>query len=80
MLQTFEGTIDNGRIIWNEPNDAPQNAKVLITILQSEKEPTKIQEKPSLRFRGALKDLSKEQKEKNNQDLQDLRNEWQRDI
>ena len=79
MLQTFEGTIDNGRIIWNEPNNAPQNAKVLITILQLEKEPTKT-EKPSLRFRGALKDLSKEQKEKNNQDLQDLRNEWQRDI
>lgn len=80
MLQTFEGTIDNGRIIWNEPDNAPQNAKVLITIiLQLEKEPTKI-EKPSLRFRGALKGLSKEQKEKNNQDLQDLRNEWQRDI
>ena len=38
MLQTFEGIIDNGRIIWNEPNNAPQNAKVLITILQLEKE------------------------------------------
>lgn len=37
-------------------------------------------EKPSLRFRGALKNLSKEQKEKNNQDLQNLRNECQRDI
>jgi hypothetical protein len=37
-------------------------------------------EKPSLRFRGALKNLSKEQKEKNNQDLQNLPNEWQRDI
>lgn len=79
MLQTFEGTIDNGRIIWNEPNNAPQNAKILITILQLEKETPKI-EKPSLRFRGALKGLSNEQKEKNNQDLQDLRNEWQRDI
>lgn len=43
------------------------------------KEPTKT-EKPSLRLRGALKNLSKEQKEKNNQDLQNLRNEWQRDI
>ena len=32
------------------------------------KEPNKI-EKPSLRFRGALKNLSKEQKEKNNQDV-----------
>lgn len=37
-------------------------------------------QKPSLRFRGALKNLSEEQKEKNNQDLQNLRNEWQRDI
>lgn len=37
-------------------------------------------EKPSLRLRGALKNLSKEQKEQNNQDLQNLRNEWQRDI
>jgi hypothetical protein len=43
------------------------------------KEQIKI-EKPSLRFRGAMKNLSKEQKEKNNQDLQNLRNEWQRDI
>jgi FtsZ-binding cell division protein ZapB len=79
MLQTFEGTIDNGQIIWNDPDNAPRNAKVLVTVLQLEKEPTKI-EKPSLRFRGALKNLSKEQKEKNNQDLQNLRNEWQRDI
>jgi len=79
MLQTFEGTIDNGSIIWNEPNNAPQNAKVLITILKLEKEIPKI-EKPSLRFRGALKGLSKEQKEKNNQEFQDLRNEWQRGI
>ncbi len=38
------------------------------------KQPT-ITEKPSLRFRGALKNLSEEQKEKNNQDLQNLRNE-----
>jgi hypothetical protein len=37
-------------------------------------------EKPPLRFRGALKNLSKAQKEQNNQDLQNLRNEWQRDI
>jgi hypothetical protein len=37
-------------------------------------------EKPSLHFRGALKKMSKEQKKKNNQDLQNLRNEWQRDI
>lgn len=79
MLQTFEGTIDNGQIIWNDPDNAPRNAKVLVTVLQLEKELTKI-EKPSLRFRGALKNLSKEQKEKNNQDLQNLRNEWQRDI
>ncbi len=79
MLQTFEGTIDNGQIIWNDPENAPRNAKVLVTVLQLEKEPAKI-EKPSLRFRGALKNLSKEQKEKNNQDLQNLRNEWQRDI
>ena len=43
------------------------------------KEPTKIA-KPSLRLRGALKNLSKEQKEQNSQDLQNLRNEWQRDI
>ena len=46
---------------------------------QNTKQPAKI-EKPSLRFRGALKNLSKEQKEKNNQDLQNLRNEWQRVI
>lgn len=38
-------------------------------------QPTKI-EKPSLRLRGALKNLSKEQKEQNNKDLQNLRNEW----
>jgi hypothetical protein len=43
------------------------------------KEPSKI-EKPSLRFRVALKNFNKEQKEKNNQDLQNLRNEWKRDI
>jgi hypothetical protein len=43
------------------------------------KQPIKT-EKPSLRFRGALKNLSEEQKEKNNQNLQNLRNEWQRDI
>lgn len=79
MLQTFEGTIDNGQIIWNDPDNAPRNAKVLVTVLQLEKEPTK-SEKPSQRFRGALKNLSKEQKEKNNQDLQNFRNEWQRDI
>lgn len=43
------------------------------------KQPPKI-EKPSLRLHGALKNLSKEQKEKNIQDLQNLRNEWQREI
>ena len=43
------------------------------------KQPTKT-EKPSLRFREVLKNLSKEQKEKNNQDVQNLHNEWQRDI
>jgi hypothetical protein len=37
-------------------------------------------EKPSLRFREALKNSNKEQKEKNNQDLQNLRSEWQREI
>jgi FtsZ-binding cell division protein ZapB len=79
MLQTFEGTIDNGQIIWNDPDNAPRNAKVLVTVLQLEKEPIKTG-KPSLHFRGALKNLTKEQKEKNNQDLQNLRNEWQRDI
>jgi hypothetical protein len=46
---------------------------------QNTKQPTK-KEEPSLRFRGTLKNLSKEQKERNNQDLQNLRNEWQRDI
>ena len=43
------------------------------------KQPPK-SEKPSLRLSGALKNLTKEQKEKNNQDLQNLRNECQRDI
>ena len=79
MLQTYEGIINNGRIIFNDANQPPRNARVLITVLELEKETPKT-EKPSLRFRGALKGLSKEQKEKNNQELQDLRNEWQRDI
>ena len=41
MLQTFEGTIDNGQIIWNDPDNAPRNAKVLVTVLQLEKRPIK---------------------------------------
>jgi len=79
MLQTYEGTLNNGQITWNHPNDIPRKAKVLITILETEKEIKKT-EKPSLRFRGALKNLSQEQKDHNNQELQHLRDEWERTI
>ena len=79
MLQTFEGTLNNGHIFFNDAAKPPRNAKVLITVLQIEDEEPNM-EKPSLLFRGALKHLSQEQKEQNNKDLKDLRNEWQRDI
>ncbi|MEA5405154.1 hypothetical protein VB776_19620 [Arcicella sp. DC2W] len=79
MLQTFEGTIHNGHVIFNEGVQPPRNAKVLITVLQVEEEVPKT-EKVSLLFRGALKDLSQAKKDQNNKEIQDLRNEWQRDI
>ena len=79
MLQTFEGTINNGHIFFNDVNQPPRNAKVLITVLQIEDEAPKTG-KPSLLFRAALKNLSSEKKDQNNQEIQDLRNEWQRDI
>ncbi|PWK26306.1 hypothetical protein LV89_02477 [Arcicella aurantiaca] len=79
MLQTYEGTLNNGQITWNHPNDIPRKAKVLITILEEEKEVEK-KTKPSLQFRGALKHLSQEQKDQNNQELQNLRDEWERAI
>ena len=79
MLQTFEGTLNNGHIFFNGDTKPPRNAKVLITVLEIEDETPKV-EKPSLLFRGALKHLSQKQKDQNNKDLRDLRNEWQRDI
>lgn len=48
---------------FNDDAKPPRNAKVLITVLQIEDEEPNM-EKPSLLFRGALKHLSQEQKEK----------------
>ena len=48
MLQTFEGTLNNGHIFFNDATEVPRNAKVLITVLQIEDEAPKM-EKPSLR-------------------------------
>ncbi len=79
MWQTFEGTIHNGHVIFNDGVQPPRNAKVLITVLQVEEEVPQA-EKTSLLFRGALKDLSQAKKDQNNREIQDLRNEWQRDI
>jgi len=79
MLQTFEGTLNNGHIFFNDATQPPRNAKVMITVLQVEDEAPKT-EKPSLLFRGALKNLSQEKKDQNNKEIQDLRSEWQRDI
>ncbi|WP_428663618.1 hypothetical protein [Runella sp.] len=79
MLQTFEGTLENGHIVWDEPNNVPKKAKVLVTVLYPVQE-TPTAEKPSRRFRGALKHLTQTQKDAHGQQIQELRNEWERDI
>lgn len=70
----------NKKKIVKLPNHYDYQKYIFLKIMKyNPKQPTK-SEKPSQRFRGALKNLSKEQKEQNNQEIQSLRNEWQRDI
>lgn len=81
MLQQFEGTIENGQLIWKDPKNAPKQAKVIITVLPVEKQLVlKEGERISDRFEGAMKHLSKEEKKQRNKELTGLRNEWERRI
>lgn len=79
MLQTFEATLENGHIIWNNPTDAPKSAKVLITVLEEISSSAK-KTKGLARFAGIWKDLPEETKNKMDLDLKKIRNEWERDI
>jgi hypothetical protein len=83
MLQTFEGQIENGQIIWKDPINAPQKAKVLITVLETDQKnqiTLKPGEKLSDRFRGAMKHLTLAEKKLRDKQLKALRNEWERAI
>jgi hypothetical protein len=83
MLKTFEGKIENGQLIWNDPINAPQKAKVLVTVLEADKK-TQITLKPgeklSDRFEGAMKHLTLSEKKLRDKQLKALRNEWERAI
>ena len=81
MLQQFEGTIENGQLIWKDPINAPKQAKVIITVLPVEKKVVlKVGERLSDRFEDAMIHLSKEEKKQRDKELKGLRNEWERRI
>lgn len=78
-MNTYAGTYDNGKILWDGKPSVPQRAKVLITILE-EIPDKKTSEKLSAKLRGAWKNKSIEEKQMIDKQINNLRNEWERPI
>jgi len=79
MIQSFEATLKNGKIVWDPTIKVPKEAKVKVTIV-SKKETKKSEERKLAvqQLSGALAHLSQQEKDKMYQELKDLRNEWER--
>jgi hypothetical protein len=78
-MNTYAGIYENGKILWEGKPTVPQRAKVLITILEEIPE-KKTTEKLSTKLRGAWKNKSVEEKQMIDEQIKNLRNEWERPI
>lgn len=79
MLQSFTGILENGQIQWEEPQQLPKHAKVVVTVLE-EIQTHEPKTSTLARFDGIWKDLPEETKLRLDNELRDQRNSWERDF
>lgn len=76
MLQAFTGVLENGQITWEDANQLPKHAKVVVTVLE---EITPPKTKRTLGgFAGIWANISKQEKQSLETHIHTIRNEWDR--
>lgn len=82
MLTTLEGIFENGLITLNEQPSVKHRVKVFVTFMDEslDKPETVVNDRPSLKLRGAWKNVTSEEKQEISTYFDNIRNEWERDI
>jgi hypothetical protein len=62
MLQSFTGILENGTIHWEEPQQLPTKAKVVVTVLEEIIQKIPQKKKSIADFDGIWGDLSEQKK------------------
>lgn len=78
MLQSFTGVLENGHISWEEPQQLPKHAKVVVTVLEEIVTPKT--NSTLAKFAGIWANLPEKEKQSLNEHLNTIRNEWERPI
>lgn len=80
MLTTYEATLENGKLIWNEPVDLPEKATVIVTILETMEPAPGPKVQTFGQFQGIWKHLPDSEKQRLSNEMNDLRDSWERPI
>lgn len=80
MLLTYEATLENGKLIWNEPVNLPEKAKVIVTVIEAIPKELERTTQTFGQFQNIWEHLSDTDKEQMSDDLRALRDSWERPI
>lgn len=80
MLLSFAGILENRTILWEDPQQLPTKAKVIVTVLEEIEQKLPQNKKTMANFDGIWENLSERKKNELADSLENLRNEWERTI